>query len=593
MVDILDLLSEAGMSFVLRLFVPLTKYLVGAAVAVTMLVACAHQAPQPADTVFRGGYVYTVDPEKPWASAVAVRDGAIVYVGNDAEVLQYMGPTTTVRALDGRMLLPGFHDAHAHPVSGGANLTYLCNLSGLLQLSQMLAKLEECAMTLQPGEWLQGSGWSTGSFPAGNPHLDMLDSVPGDHPIYLTDEGGHSAWANKEALELAGIDASTPDPHAGIIMRDVDGTPSGTLRELAMGLVASHVPPPQKSQQLDALRAAMKHANRFGITSMVDAFVTPDLDDIYLELLRDDELSVRFHLAFYLAPDWDEDMDTLLARRKGDGNLLHSSQIKLWMDGVMEAQTAAVKTHYVGQPENLGLLSYSDEWLSRVVPALEAEGFQLHLHTLGDAAVAQALTALELSREVNKAPNRRPYLIHNYLIDPADYPRIKAADATLNFTMLWDQMDPVMVNATQPYLTPQQLADLMPMGQVHEAGLVVTGGSDWPVTQISPLSSIEVAVTGKSAPYHLGMPTVMEQPPMVGERVKLDTMIRAYTLNAAYAARQEDVLGSVSVGKRADLIVLEKNLFKIHPEDIAEVEIDLTMLDGRVVFERAKASLRY
>lgn len=557
------------------------------------LAGCAGVPTSGADTILTGGDIYTMDPAQPLASAIALRDGKIVYVGDADGANRLLAPKTRVIELDGRMVLPGFHDAHAHPISGGQNLTFLCNLSGLLEVSQILEKLTACAEQLEPDEWLRGSGWSTGSFAEGSPHKRILDGLSGNHPIYLTDEGGHSAWVNSKALEIAGINAGTPDPHAGIIMRDDSGEPSGTLRELAMYMVEKLLPKPEASQQLDALRAAMGHANQFGITSMVDAFVTPDLDPIYTQLHQQKELTVRFHLAFYLDPDWDEDMDTLVARRVGDGELLHTDQIKLWMDGVMEAQTAAVKTHYVGQPENFGLLSYSEDWLARVVPALEARGFQMHLHTLGDAAVAQALTALEQSRELNGQPNLRPYLIHNYLVDPADFERIAEAGATLNFTMLWDQQDPVMTKVTLPYLTEEQAQNLMPMGQLADAGFTVTGGSDWPVTQLSPLSSIEVALTGLSVPYHLGMPTVTEQPIMFGERVSLETMLRAYTINAAYAAMQEDKLGSLELGKLADLVVLEKNLFEIPASEIAEVAVDLTFLEGRIVYDRLSATAAY
>ena len=346
------------------------------------------------------------------------------------------------------MLLPGFHDVHAHPESGGMNLTIRCNVSGLLTLPKIKTKLTECAHDLNEGDWLLGSGWSTGSFPNADPQKEWIDDIPGDHPIYMDDEGGHSAWVNSKALEKAGIDADTQDPHAGIIMRDADGNPSGTLRELAMSLVADILPVASTKDRLNAMRAAMIHANEFGVTAIVDAFVYPDMDDLYLTLQKNDELTVRFNLAYYLPPDWDGNVDALIARQLPDNEMLRGMQVKLWMDGVMEARTAGVKQAYVGEPDNYGILAYPDEFMNHWVPILEAQGFQMHLHTIGDAALAQALTALERSREVNGVANRRPYLIHNYLIDPIDYDRIREADATVNFTMLWDQMDPVMIDAT-------------------------------------------------------------------------------------------------------------------------------------------------
>jgi predicted amidohydrolase YtcJ len=548
--------------------------------------SCATYIPAPADLVLHNAAVYTLDEDQPWASAVAIRGTDIVYVGDYDGAQIYSGSNTRHIDLNEHMLLPGFHDTHAHPEPGGLGLTIHCNLAGLQALDPIVKKLTECASKLEEGTWLQGAGWSTGSFPNGNPHKDWLNDIPGKHPIFLADEGGHSAWVNDMAMKMAGIDDNTVDPHAGLIMRDHSGEASGTLRELAMLLVSDIMPLPSTEQRLEALRVAMRHANEFGITSMVDAYVFPDMDSLYVTLLDNDELTLRFNLAYYLGPAWDEDWAALNARFMASNELLRGTQIKLWMDGVMESQTAAVKQHYVGQPDNVGILAHSDQWMNRIVPKLEANGFQLHMHTIGDAAVSQALTALEKSREISGSGNIRPYLIHNYLISADDYPRITAADATVNFTMLWDQMDPVMIEVTKPFVTAEQFENLMPMGQAHDAGLVVTGGSDWPVTQISPLASIEVAVTGNSAPYHLGMPTVEGQATMVGERVGLDTMIRAYTLNAAYASLQEDIIGSIAVGKRADLVVLEKNLFEIPPSQISEVAVSMTLLNGRIVYER-------
>lgn len=558
-------------------------------IAALSLIGCTPKSTAPeytgATVAFINGAVYTADTEMPWAEAVVVDGANIVYVGDNAGAADFIGASTRKIDLGGRMLLPGFHDTHAHPEPGGMNLTVRCNVSGIHVLELIQSKLTECATTLPSGAWLEGSGWSTGSFPNANPMKEWLDAIPGEHPIYLDDEGGHSAWANSLAFEKAGIDADTPDPHAGIIMRDKDGNPTGTLREHAMSLVSDLLPKASTEVRLNALRAAMAHANSFGVTAMVDAMVVPEMDELYRTLEANDELTVRFNLAYYLEPDWDGNLDELVARQKHDNEMLTGMQVKLWMDGVLEAQTAAVKTPYVGQPDNYGILSYSDEFVSHWIPKLEAAGFQMHLHTLGDAAVAQALGGLEMSRDINHAPNNRPYFVHNYLIDTADYPRLAAAGATLNFTMLWDQMDPVMLEATLPYVTEEQFENIMPMGIADQRELIVTGGSDWPVTQISPLASIEVAVTGLSVPYHLGMPTEKDQPQMVGERVSLETMIAAYTINAAYASRQEDIIGSVTVGKRADLIVLENNLFEIPASDINETAVLMTLVNGNIVYE--------
>jgi predicted amidohydrolase YtcJ len=372
---------------------------------------------------------------------------------------------------------------------------------------------------------------------------------------------------------------------AGIIHRNAAGEPSGLLIESAMWLPKPHLPAVSEADQLKILRVAMQEANRFGITSIVEAWETPELDPIWRKLRKRNELTTRVTLALYIDENWDEDIDALVARRITDDAKLQATQVKLLVDGVTENLTAAVKEPYIGTDGNRGFMYFTQEQLNDWIPLLEGRGFQIHAHTLGDRSMAAVLEALERSRELRGKPNDRPAFIHCYLIDPNDYPRLKAANASVNFTMLWRQLEPMMVELNQTILGAARLARLMPMAEAADAGLIVTGASDWYVTQIDPLASIATGLTGKAVPSYRSQPYEPDsQPVMPGQRPSLDTLIAAYTINGAYAAKTEHFTGSIETGKRADLAILERNLFEIPPEEIYGTEVTATLLDGRVVF---------
>jgi predicted amidohydrolase YtcJ len=534
-----------------------------------------------ADTVLLSGSVYTVDGERSWAQAVAIAGRDIVYVGDDAGAQAYIGPATTRVDLAGRMLLPGFHDSHLHAESASV-FVYECNLSGLSDKKVILAKLSECATADTESSWVRGAGWIPG-YP--EIYKEELDGIVSDRPVYVFASDGHHALVNSRALELLGIDAQTPDPPAGIIHRHANGEASGLLIESAMWLPAPHLPSVPDSDRSRVLRRAMEEANRAGITSIVEAWETPEWDSIWRALRRDNALSARVTLALLVDENWDEDIDALLARRFEGDEWLQATQIKLLVDGVTENQTAALKAPYIGHEGNRGLMYFSQDQLDAWIPLFESHGFQIHAHTLGDRSLAAVLDSLEKSRQLGGRPNDRPSFIHCYLIDPADYPRLRAADATLNFTMLWRQMEPAMVELNAPALGPERLARLMPMAEAAEFGLVVTGGSDWYVSQIDPLASIAAGLTGRAVPFYSSHAYEPDsQPVMPGRRPSLETLIAAYTINGAYASKTDEFTGSIEVGKRADLVLLDQNLFEIPAEKIYETEVLATLVDGRVVY---------
>lgn len=538
------------------------------------------------DIVFVNGYVYTADRRNPWAEAVAVEGGDIIFVGPNGGSKNLIGSETKVVDLNGKMLLPGFHDAHCHPDQGGVMFTTYCGLFGLSKREKIFSRIREFTEKIPGDEWVLGTGWSLDAFQDMNPIKEDLDAVTAGHPAYMIAEDWHNIWLNSKALSIMGIDKSTPDPHGGIIERNAEtGEPSGTLRESAIFLAQEFIPKEDLATQAKGLKAAMKEANRFGIVSLLDAWcVDPIKEEAYKSLENDGELTTRINLTLLVDERWNEDIDSLLNRRILNNEMLISNQVKLMVDGVMESQTAALKKAYIGTKGKKGILYYSDEQLLKWIPLFESNGFQTHAHTMGDAAIAQVLDGLERSREINQKPNNRPCFIHNYLVDPADYPRLKKCNASTCFTMLWRQQNETMLTLNKPYLEEEQYINLMPMKQLADYGILVTGGSDWPVSNISPLASIQIALTGGALPFHIDGDYTPDQPNMPGERPLLSTLINAYTINAAYANSIENFTGSIEKGKRADFVVLEENLFTISKGQIEQTKVLMTMLNGQVVY---------
>lgn len=535
-----------------------------------------------ASFVFKNGTIYTVDTNNPHAEAVVVTNENIVFVGSNLEAKKYIGKNTQVVDLNGKLMLPGFHDVHMHPDEIGSALTSYCNLIGVWETNAVETKIKECAIGKKPDEWVMGTGFVLESFNEKN-YADMLNTAVGGRPAYLYSQDGHQAWVSTKGLEIIGIDENTPNPSAGEIVR-IKGTntPSGILSESAMFLANNFIPEITREDIKNGRIAALKEANKHGITSIGDAWnLDKDQDDIYSEMEKEGALTARVNLNLFLGKDWDENIEKLKSRKKTGSEMVRANQIKLLIDGVLETGTAALKLPYKGT-DKTGDLYFTKEQLNKWVPLLESEGFQLHAHTVGDAAVSQVLDALEVSRTVN-GKNNRPHFAHNYLIDSQDYDRLKAADATLDFTMLWRQANESMQYIIKPSISQNQYDRIMPMADVEEQGLVVTGASDWPVSDVNPLASIMVAITGEEHPLFPTLDWSDNQPIMPGKKVSLKTMIEAYTINGAYASKMESFTGSIEANKRADLIVLNQNIFEMPEYEVHNAKVSMTMLNGKIV----------
>ena len=550
-----------------------------ALLAVAALLSGCGRAPQPADLILSSGRVYTLDEAMPWAEAVAIRDGRIAAVGADEEVLdRFEGQ---VIELGGRMVLPGLHDAHVHPMYGGIQLMQ-CDLSGADTVAALIAEVGECDAGLPEGAWLVGGGWDLSLFPDANPSKDLLDGVNAERPIFLRGADGHSSWANSKALQLAGIEAETPNPPQGVIERDANGAPSGTLREFAQGLVEAIVPPLAAEDLLEATRQAVALANQFGITSMIDAAVAADEWAAWQGLEAAGDLTARVVLSVPVSSPltWRPDEALIRAEDRGSGKRLRRDAAKLFVDGVLEGETAALLEPYLGEGGGTGMLILpADELAARVVD-LDAQGVQAHFHAIGDRAVRVALDAVERALEKNGPSDNRHHISHLQLIDPADHPRFAALGVTANFQPLWAYPDAYVTDINLPALGPERVEGMYPIGALERAGARIAAGSDWSVSSLNPLQAIETALTRRDASG------AVEGALNANEAVTLETMLRAYTANGAWLMHQENETGVIKPGMAADLAVLEQDLFNVAASEIGEVAVTMTLFDGRIVFQR-------
>ncbi len=477
------------------------------------------------------------------------------------------------------MVLPAFHDAHVHPVSGGVEALE-CDLNGLPTQAAILDKVKRYAAEHRTAPWVRGGGWDLTVFPDANPSKDLLDAAVPDRPAYLSAADGHSVWVNSKALALAGVTKATPDPPYGRIERDAAGEPSGTLREDAADLVAKLLPARSAKDQTDGLREGLRIANRFGLTSLVEASASENDLAAYAALESRGELTARVLASLYCDTGKGlAEVPRLVAlRSKYAGKRLRTNAVKIFSDGVLETRTAAVLEPYVGFPDDLGKPNLGPEVFGPLATALDKEGFQIHVHAIGDRAIRMSLDALEAARTANGPRDARHHLAHIELIDPADIPRFRKLNVVANFQPLWANGDKYLTELTEPKLGAARSRWLYPIASVVASGAPFAFGSDWSVSSMNPLEGIEVAVTRRQPSEGPGAAWLPE------ERIPLPDAIAAYTIRGAYLDFSEKETGSIEVGKAADLVVLDRNLFEIPPSQIHEAKVLLTLLEGKEVY---------
>ncbi|HLA73088.1 MAG TPA: amidohydrolase [Steroidobacteraceae bacterium] len=555
---------------------PALALLIGA-----VLCACDSKPPHPnADVVILHGDVRTMDSTRPNATALAIAGERIAFVGDDAGARKWIGGNTQVVDTAGATVLPGLIDSHIH-VAEGALARGGCSLEDdQLTIEQAADKIKACFANDKDSKWLIVTDVNAAGFKA---NRRELDAIVRDRPLFLWSSDGHSGWVNSRALELAKITRKTPNPDDGRIERDARGEATGFLVDGAVGLISSAMDQPTPAKRLEKLRWILPQLHAAGITSYLEANTDAETVAAYAELARLKQLTARVTIALESGgANTPAEFARLKGLRTQVGNdpLLRADFIKLFADGAMEfpTQTAALLEPYNnadGRPgTSKGKLYLASDAMAAFIKQADADGFNVHIHAIGDSAVREALDALGVARA---AGSKRLYSIaHLQLIDAADLPRFAALDVPVSLQLLWAQPDNYSIEALTPWLGPERMARQYPARSLADHHTVIAGGSDWDVSSFNPFAAIATAMSRTN-------PEKPERGPLnVKEALTLDEMLTAYTINAARLIGRDAEIGSLVVGKAADVIVLDGTLTKETAADTArKTRVAHTFFAGR------------
>jgi predicted amidohydrolase YtcJ len=531
-----------------------------------------------ADVIVTNAKVWTGDTSQPRAEAMAIIGDRIVAVGTVAEIDQWRGPRTSVIDAAGRLVLPGFNDAHVHFSSAGANLDNV-KLNDAASPEEFIRRIGEYAKRLPKGEWMVGGNWDEQIWPSPLlPTRQMIDAVTPDTPVFISRHDGHMALANSLALKLAGVDAKTPEVPGGTIVRDSNGNPTGILKDAAMSYVWKAVPSMSAERRLRAIRAALAHAASVGVTSVQD--MGPDYDDvaIYAALADRGELTTRIYAVPSIA-GW-EDQAKLGLHRAFGGPYLRLGGLKGFADGSLGSTTAFFFEPYEDAPNTRGLLADEMIPLSKMRDRMmsgDAAGLQLCIHAIGDAAISQVLDLFTEVQKVHGDADRRWRIEHSQHVAPKDFARYSALG---------------VIASVQPYhaiddgqwaerrIGPERAKTTYAFKTFLDNGVRLAFGTDWDVAPLNPMLGIYAAVTRA---------TLDGKHPdgwVPAERLTVEQAVHAYTMGSAYAEFQERDKGSVAPGKLADVVILSDDIFSIDPHSIKDVKVERTIVGGKVVYER-------
>ena len=537
---------------------------------------------EPAETINTNARVNTVDEKRPWAEAVALRNGRITAVGSAQQIDAYRGPSTNVLNAGGRLVLPGFTDCHIHFMDGSLGLTEV-DLNGSKSVSEIQERVRKYAAAHPEKPWITGMGWTYPTFgPSALPDKHILDEVVPDRPVFLVAFDGHSSWANSKALTMAGITRKTPDPPNGTIVRDADGEATGAMKESAGDLVARVMPKPTREQRLAALRLGIHQANKAGLVRVHSAGQDFEWLDLYDQLRRDGQLTLRFYVAYFLDPPelTGSELEQIeKARNLYRDDWISGGVVKTMLDGVVEAHTAAMLEPYSDDPSQRGELFWEPAKYKAAVTELDRRGLQIFTHAIGDRAVRLALDAYQQAAAINHTADARPRIEHIETITAQDIPRFGKLGAIASFQPLHAYPDEDTLSIWARNAGPERAQRAWAWHSIESTGGHLAFGSDWPVVTLNPWPGVQNALTRQ---------TTEGEPPggfVPKERISLADAIKGYTLGAAFAGHREKTEGSIEPGKLADLIVLSQDLFQIEPNEIGKTEVLLTIVGGKIVYQ--------
>jgi predicted amidohydrolase YtcJ len=529
----------------------------------------------PADKIFYNGKIFTSRSEDDFVTAMVIKDEEIVATGDDTTIVHTFGAGAALTDLQGRLVLPGFHDAHLH-FWNGAKIRQQLDLRNTPSLKRTLEKIMARVSRTKKGDWIIGRGWDHELWEKKNlPDKKLLDQISTDHFIYLKRVDGHAAWVNSPVLDLLGYGDTTPDPFGGRIMHYPDSKePNGILFDAAYDTLDKMIPKPNPDQQYEWIRSSIAFANEVGITSITDNSDT-DIYHTYTRLFQNGELNLRVN--FWMI--YNQDLDSLMNYVKSNGIVPHylkGDLIKLYADGSLGSRSAYLLKPYDDDPSNVGLPQYPSEKLYTMTKHIVESNLFVGIHAIGDAAVKEVLNAYERVAKMDPSRDYRFRIEHAQMIDPQDIDRFKQLNAIASMQpshcitdLHWAERR-IGKRARYAYTWKTFL----------DRGIALAFGTDWPVEPLNPMIGLYAAITRKDT---TGYPAGGWYPQ---ERISLAQAIIAYTYGSAYAARNEDWCGTLEPGKVADFVILDRNIFNVAPKEILKTKVLSTYLGGKEVYSR-------
>ncbi|MBQ4846737.1 amidohydrolase [Pseudoalteromonas sp. MMG005] len=530
-----------------------------------------------ATKVFTNGEVYTVNPEQPWAQAVALKGNKIIFVGNNQGVKAYLGKSTHIIDLKGKMMMPGFHDVHMHPLESASAATQF-TIPAYASEGEYIDAIYTASVQNPDAQWLIGYGHEiTSLLEMERAPLSVINEAVADRPVIIMEQTSHSMWVNGKALQLSGINVNSQDPIGGVYGRDVSGKLDGILYDNAgnqvMELAMKSLPNAQQQDHSGLIEYTMPELNKAGITSISDArtYWQRGHLETWQQVEKDDKLTLRVSLGLWAYPGMNDErqISTLKSLYQNDPqSLLKVNQVKFYMDGILVNTTAAMHepydTNWLDLYQNKGLNYFTQSRLEKYIKALEATGFDFNIHGIGDRGIHEALNAIERASK----GNARHRITHLEVVNSEDYTRFEKLNVIADAQVAGEFTDPNHWPDTIPLIGSERAQGLVPIKNLLSAGATLTLSSDWNVSTFNPFVGLSNAIS------------------RVPQNITLAQAIEAYTINSAYAMRQEQVVGSIEVGKLADLVVLDRNLFEQNASEIKNTKVEMTLLDGEVVYQR-------